>query len=180
MMDAAISDPGPTNVWFETALVCLRLGDRAGHKALCAAMCRAMGERPLGARLETALTCVLAADGVDDWQAVRRWCEEGNANQVTNISLLLGAVLYRQGLFEKAQAPLREAATGAQKTSAVAAHLFLAMAIHRTGQEKPGAEALEQARRTLKRIQASGLGWTDQVLLGLLQDEAEELCRPKE
>jgi WD40 repeat protein/tetratricopeptide (TPR) repeat protein len=178
--EALRRNPGPTDVWLAAALVRLRLGDRAGHKALCAAMRQAVADRPLGARLQAVLVCALAADSVDDWQPLRQWCEEGRAKKVNNIGLLLGAVLYRQGRFEQAREHLRATAAGASEVHAVAARLLLAMACHRGGQGDEAAAALAEARRTLAAVQASGVAWTDLALVELLRQEADEVCHPKE
>ena len=178
--EALRQNPGPTDVWYEAAIVRLHLADQAGYKSLCSAMCKAVADRPLGARLKAVEICVLTAGSLDDWSILRRWCEEGMEKKVENISIPMGAVLFRQGRFEQARQQLQGAANGANARSKITAQLFLAMALHQDGQVKGVAEELEKAHRDLITLQAAGLAWTDRLSMELLRREAVELCRLKE
>jgi eukaryotic-like serine/threonine-protein kinase len=172
--------PNTTDPWFEAALVRLRLDDRAGHRAVCAAMLPAFSEGSLYARLNVALACGLADDGVDDWQTLRKWCEEAAAANPNNISVkfLIGAILYRQGNFEEAGKSLRSVTKEGADHHAIAGRFLAAMVFQRLGQKDEATRSLAEGAERRKALPAA-IAWNDQVLLDVLHREAEELVLGK-
>jgi tetratricopeptide (TPR) repeat protein len=168
--------PDEPGVRFRDAILRLRGGDVAGHRAAC----RAMLARPVKPRTAAAegvvWACVLAPGAVDDYAPVvalaglETWKRQDPRGQAR----AAGAALYRASKLAEAVRTLEEA------TSAEAApltDLFLAMAYHRLGDPDRAAGYRRRARGGSKEVAGgrAGAEWTDRVMLEIIRREAEAL-----
>jgi Flp pilus assembly protein TadD len=143
------------------ALTCLKAGDEAGYRRICARLVHDLGgDGPTTAAfrrgsLSNILTlfrvCLLRADAIPDWQPLLKLSEDILAvpisglvllpeNQLVNIRLdwlaARGAVLCRQGRYAEAITDLSQGVSQERHSGQYAARVFLAFSHLRLGQEQ--------------------------------------------
>ena len=162
------------------AVACLKAGDRAGYRAVCAAIMAGQGPDPavVWSVLNAASLFGLGADGLDDYRLAMGWLEHRlsavpapHAMYRHLFSSALGGLLLRAGRVDEAIVRLNEG------ISAAAMELptdwaYLALAHAKKGD-------LAEARRWLDRLRASphdpNASFWDLQELALLWNEAESL-----
>jgi tetratricopeptide (TPR) repeat protein len=165
-----VADPPDVGTAYRQGLACLKAGDRAGHRRVCARLLEAIRTGHLRLSLAeangVARLCALGRGAVDDWTVldalaravlggldrapldgdVKRWMRHSCLNT-------WGAVLYRAGRCAEAVDRLSEAVAVHGEGGAVEDWLLLALAYQRLGQA-------EQARKWRDKA-ASALGAGD-------------------
>jgi tetratricopeptide (TPR) repeat protein len=158
------------------ALACLKTGDRAGYRGVCARLLETVGREPsMGLANAVAWICSLGPDAVDDYTLPLALAEQAASKaQPADRHAILntrGAVLYRAGRFREAIRCLKEGMDADRGQGNAHDWLFLAMAHQRLGETA-------EARRFLDRLRhlppENGSPW-DGLERELPRREAETL-----
>ena len=173
----------------QVGVVLLRAGDTANHEKLCRALFARLdaASPPLQSAL-TALLYLLKENGRSPELTQRaletaRGAEEPVMDFGVRFFLRLAAGLgdYRQGQYQEALEPLREAAKYDLLGCSVPAQAYLALAQHRLGRKDEVEETLSAAERTLapflKRRAEDWRFWWNTDLCTLAFDEAHQVVR---
>jgi serine/threonine protein kinase/WD40 repeat protein/Flp pilus assembly protein TadD len=152
---------------YQQAIACLKAGDAAGYRAVCATAAERMATaNPMGIHHQAnraARVAVLGPNATDDWARALGWIDQALSRLAEiekarpNLKDLIqrerhrflntrGAVLYRAGRFEEAAKVLREAMPLDHAGGDFHDWLFLALAEHRLGHADAAKEAAAKAR----------------------------------
>jgi WD40 repeat protein/tetratricopeptide (TPR) repeat protein len=162
------------------ALVQLRAGDQAAYRQSCDWLLQmvAAGGRPPATAGLVAWVCALGPDGVADYAPVLGLAEavlaQAGPQGRPAALLIVGAVLYRAGLYPEALVRLEEARAAGGGSPVPKVWAFLAMAHHRLGHP-------DEARKCLDKVPAVAPADNPQfweaLEVDVLRREAEALVR---
>jgi WD40 repeat protein/serine/threonine protein kinase/tetratricopeptide (TPR) repeat protein len=159
------------------ALVCVRAGDRAAYRRVCAGQVQEAGPTPSGdLGNAVAWVCVLGPDAVDDFSRPIALAEaavrQAPPHLKAGILNTLGAVLYRAGRFRDAIDRLNEGIKLTGTQGGVHDWIFLAMAHYRLGETAGARKFL--ARAMQYQPEEKGRLW-DELEIDVLRREAQAL-----
>ena len=175
-------------VWYQHALLRLKVNDPAGYRWACGRLRRSFGrlEDPDPARL-MAWTFVLGADAVIEGDKCVQVVEKASVGPKPYLHLnTLGATLYRAGKFEAAIRRLNEAVEAHGKGGTARDWLFLAMAKQRLGRLGEARDALDKGIQWIEQMEQMKLRdefipvpfpWEVRLEFELLRGEAERLLK---
>jgi tetratricopeptide (TPR) repeat protein len=179
---ARAADRGGLDVLDEChhALTCLKAGDEAGYRRICAHLVHDLGvdgpttaafrRGSIGSMPTLFRVCLLRADAVPNWQPLLKLSEEILAvpirelalapeNQLVNLRLdwlaARGAVLCRQGRYADAITDLSQGLSQQRHSGQYAARVFLAFSHLRLGQKEEARRWMDKALAPEADIQFS-------------------------
>lgn len=176
---------GQSTTGYWLALLQLCTGREEEYRSTCARMIEQFSqtEDPWSAHW-MAWTCGLAPDATQDKEAVLAASRTSYDAHPENVSFLntLGAILYRQGKFERAIRQLNEAselADKAIKTSPAYTWFLLSMAHQQLGQTEEALEWFTKAKRLSEvELTSESVRWNRRLTLELFEKEAKALMAP--
>jgi tetratricopeptide (TPR) repeat protein/tRNA A-37 threonylcarbamoyl transferase component Bud32 len=160
--------------WYDLALAQLAIGDKRAYRKTCAEMLKRFEARDARVADRIVYTCVPAADAVENMDRLITLAQEATKLWPGN-TRLLAAVFYRKGDYASAVRFFEQTPMDAIRAWD---WLFAAMAHHGLGNAEKARECLKKAIAWIEKNTKNGrldVGWTEELELQFLRDEAESL-----